>query len=315
VLVRVSGDPAIVNRPAARELIATAPSLVQRYRYLALDAGAGQQRLLRAYFDDDSVQRRMRDAGLPVWTRRPRVLLWLGGERDGRRELLNLELLPEARDAVLSRARELGMPLQLPLMDLEDQGRLTPADLWSDYRQGIALASSRYPHDAVLAGRVVENRDGGTRIDWTLIEGESASAFDSGAGSLASGLATGVEQAQRLLAARHAPMTASAPSDGTRVMVRGIDDLAGYARVLGVMGRLDPSVSRFLRVVQRDSLVFELVPPVTAETLRAALDGSGALIAEPPPIGRGLPSPQVDGMLQDGRSAVPLADYHYRLAD
>lgn len=315
VLVRVSGDAAIVSRPAAREVVAAAPSLVQRYRYLAVDAGDGTQRLLRAWFDADAVQRRMRESGLPVWTRRPRVLLWLAGERDGRRELLNLELLPEARDAVLLRSRELGMPLQLPLMDLEDQARLTPADLWAGYRQGIALASARYPHDVVLGGRVREHRDGKVSVDWTLLESETSSDFATRADGLPAGLADGVAQAQRQLASRYAPVAASVPADGTRVLVRGVDDLAAYARVLTAMSGLDPSVGRALRVAHGDNLVFELTPPVTADALRAALDGSGALIVEPPPIGPDMPPPRADGSLPERPFALPLADYHYRLAD
>ena len=46
--------------------------------------------------------------------------------------------------ALRARAAYRGMPLQLPLMDLEDQAGLTPADVWSGYQPGIRQASARY---------------------------------------------------------------------------------------------------------------------------------------------------------------------------
>lgn len=314
VLVRVSGDPGIVARPAARELVATAPSLVQNYRYVATGSADGSERLLRAQFDPVVVQRRMRELGLPVWTRRPRVLMWLARERDGQRELLNLELSPAARDAVSRRARELGLPLQLPLMDLEDQSRITPADLWSGYRQGIALASSRYPHDAVLTGRVTERRDG-ARIDWTLIDDPDETGFQTDGDGLGTSLVAGIDQVLRVLAARHAPAPSSAAVAGTRVAIRGIADIAAYGRVIDALGGFEPSVSRNLRAAVGDSLVFELTPPVADDVLRATLNASGALVAEPPPIGPGLPSAGAGDAPPTGSAGVPLADYHYRLSE
>ena len=57
--------------------------------------------------------------------------------KGGARTLLSSGNEPAARAAAVAQAQQRGMPLQLPLMDLEDQGKLTAADLWSDYRAAI----------------------------------------------------------------------------------------------------------------------------------------------------------------------------------
>ena len=125
VLARVSGNTGIAGQPAAKDLLASAPSLVQEYRYRTEGAEDKPVRYLWARFDQSAVERMMRERNLPVWVQRPRVLLWVATERTGKRVLLNLEHEPQARAAVVGRARERGMPLQLPLMDLEDQTKLT----------------------------------------------------------------------------------------------------------------------------------------------------------------------------------------------
>ncbi len=129
VLVRVSGNAGIAGQPAARELIGMAPSLVQQYRYRSADRDGETVRYLWARFDQPVVDRLMRERNLPVWASRPRVLLWIATERGGQRSLLNLDNEAEARVALQAQAQRRGLPLQLPLLDLEDQAQLTPADV------------------------------------------------------------------------------------------------------------------------------------------------------------------------------------------
>ena len=132
VLVRVSGNAAIASQPAAADVLAAAPRLVQQYRYRNEQAGGEPVRYLWARFDGAAVERMLRDRNLPVWVQRPTVLVWLANEQKGQRQLVALENRPTSRVALLDRARERGLPLQLPLMDLEDQAALTPADMWAD---------------------------------------------------------------------------------------------------------------------------------------------------------------------------------------
>ena len=173
VLVRVSGNARIGAQPAAREVLDRAPSLVEQYRYRTADQDGEVQRILWARFDRGAVERMLRERNLPVWVQRPRVLLWVATERGGRRALLNLDNLPEGRAAVLARAQQRGMPLQLPLMDLVG---LASAALSEAVRGGAArVVASQGPGLGV--GAAVRSAPGADRgeVEITVTEASSLS--------------------------------------------------------------------------------------------------------------------------------------------
>jgi hypothetical protein len=315
VLGRVSGNTGIGGQPAARDLLAAAPSLVQEYRYRTDDLDGKLVRYLWARFDQSAVERMMRERNLPVWVQRPRVLLWVATERGGKRVLLNLENEPQARVAVVDRARQVGMPLQLPLMDLEDQTKLTPADLWSDYQSGIRLASARYPHQFVLAGRLSAQRGAKWSGAWSLIGRDDSQSFQAPAQGLDDALAFAIDQAQKLLAARYAPMPGVAGSSGTLVHFADVYDLAAYGRLVALLGGLEPVSQVALRHVDQDSFLFELQVRGGQEDLARALEAGGQVVSEPPPLRR-LPYAPAAGTGTPDLAPVtvaPEADLYYRL--
>jgi len=313
VLVRVSGNAMIAGQPAARELLAAAPSLVQQYRYRTTDRDGAVVRTLWARFDQPVVERMMRERNLPVWTGRPRVLWWIATESGGQRGLLNLDNETEARDALLAGAQRRGMPLQLPLLDLEDQTQLTPADLWSDYQPAIRQASARYPHDVIVVGRLRAQTDGRWRGAWSILDARGAQGFDAPAQALPAALAFAVDQTQNLLAARYAPMPGAGGVGGTLARFSGVYDLAAYGRLVAVLEQLEPVAQLALRHVNGDSFTFEFKLRGDGQDLARALQGSGLLVPEPVPLQPLTPAPGGTG---GGPVAVePEADLYYRLAD
>jgi len=238
------------------------------------------------------------------------------GERAGQRVLLNLENEPQARAAVLIRAQQRGMPLQLPLMDLEDQGKLTPADLWSDYQPGIRLASARYPHQSVLAGRLSAQRGRKWIGAWSLIDRDGSYSFQTPAQGLDEALVFAIDQAQNLLAARYAPMPgAGASGSGTLVRFSDVYDLAAYGRLLALLDALEPISQVALRGAKQDSFLFELQLRGGEQDLARALEAGGQVVAEPGPV-RPVPIwPQAGAATADpGPSAAePEADLYFRL--
>lgn len=304
VLVRVSGNAGIAGQPGARELLDAAPSLVQQFRYRSAERDGGVVRYLWARFDQPTVERMMRERNLPVWVQRSRVLLWLATERGGQTALLNLDNEPQARAALLAQAQRRGMPLQLPLMDLEDQTQLTPADLWSDYQAGIRQASARYPHDLIVTGRLRGQADGRWSGSWSMLDPQGAQGFQVPAQGLPAALAAAVDRVQDLLAARYAPMPGAGGASVTRVGFSGVHDLAAYGRLLGLLERLEPVARLALRHAEGDRFMFEFQLRGSAQDLARALAGSGQLIAEAGPLQSPAPAP-----------VQPEADLHYRLAN
>lgn len=307
VMIRVSGNTGIAAQPAAKAVLAAAPSLVQQYRYQTASDGDEVERVLWARFEQGGVERMMREQGLPVWSQRPRVLIWLAAERGARRELLNLDNEPEARAALLARAAYRGMPVQLPLMDLEDQAQLAVADLWSDYRPGLRQASARYPHDVIVAGRL-QASGSKWRGTWSLHAGDALQTFETPAQSLPDALGFAADQVQNLLAARLAPMTGADGGAGTLVRVADVRDLPAYARLIGYLQGLSVVSTIALREARDDTVTIEVRLRGSEDDLRRALDVGSEVVAEP----GGAPLPVRPAAA--GAAVAPRpADLYYRL--
>lgn len=284
VLVKVSGSTEVGGHPGAAAVLARPGSLVQQYRYRLDSAGESPQRYLWAKFDKVALDRLLRESGIPLWgSRRPRLLVWLAVEQGGRRSLLNLEGDMTAREAMQQRAAARGLPLQLPLMDLQDQAALNAADLWADYEAALREASRRYPHDVILTGRLRAS-DGHWQSDWTLWEADRQQTFDTAALPWPVVLQAGIDGAQNRLAARYVPATQG--DDGPeplRVSFSGIDSLAAYGRLMQILGQHE-SISRIkLRQVEGDRVLTELWVRGGRGALSRGLSLGGELQSQPVP--------------------------------
>jgi hypothetical protein len=285
VLVRLSGSVDVGGNPAVGPLLEGAPSLVQQFRYRVDEAASAAQgtpaaRYLWVRFDKASLDRAMRESGIPLWgARRPRVLLWLASESKGVRRLVSLENETSTRDILLARARERGMPLQLPLVDLLDQSALSAADLWAGYEAAIREASKRYPHDVILTGRL---RDLGGRWEarWTLLDRDNTESFEARGNTRAAALLSGIDTVQDKLVARYAPTSGGDGSGITRVRFRGIDSVAAYGRLITIVGGQEDITRVNVRGVQGDDLYLDLWARGGPNALTRMLSLGGELFLE-----------------------------------
>ncbi len=316
VLVRLGGSRSVTTQPGARAMLEQAPSLVQQFKFRlqdkpgdAEDEPAGGQYFLWAKFDKRVVDRLMRQHGLAVWGRqRPRVLLWLAVEKQARRHMFSLESDDGARRAVLAEAFARGMPLQLPLMDLEDQSRLTAADLWSDYQDGIRSASARYPHDVVLSGRLRALGDGRWQGRWGLQGAQGSESFETGSLPWYQALVAGISRAQDELATRYGPVSGDDSAERVRVLFTEVVSLAGYGRLMAIL-RSQEAVTRLaLRQVGDDRYLIDLWVRGGREALARSLELAAQLepgVAEDSSsLPAGLPALPYPPSTQGGQAAL-----------
>ena len=287
VLVRLSGRKDVGGNPAVENLLERAPSLVQQFRYRLDDpvAAVGKdtpQRYLWARFDESGLGRMMRSAGIPVWrSNRPRVLIWLAEERNGQRQLLNLDNSPVLRQGLLAEADKRGMPLQLPLMDLLDQSALSAADLWAGYEAAIREASNRYPHDVILTGRL-RNLGGRWEAQWTLWDRNGTEEFSMRTLDLGEALVSGIDPAQDSLAARYAPVGSGDGPGRIRVRFNGIDSLPAYGRLMQIIREQDSITRVDVRGSNADALYLDLWVRGGESALVRVLSLGGEIFQVPP---------------------------------
>lgn len=301
VLVKVTGSREIPSLNSLRGELAKASSYVQQYRYQNDPQAepAATTRLLAVSFDKIAVDRVLRDRGLPVWGRsRPRVLAWVGVERDGRRELLLPEFNPKLIKMLRTEAKRRGLPLILPMMDLEDQSALSATDLWGNFAGPVVEASSRYPHDAVLT--LTLKPDGGQRWSgrWMLLDGEQQKNGQLSAKSLAVVLQNTMDATADDLAARYAPSGGT----GAEQLVMQVDAVRGFADLLRLQQFLDAQEtlqSYQVRAIQGERVIVTLSLRGGLQSFSQAMNLSGILV---PDTGAGLVS---------GATTAPGADPAY----
>lgn len=163
VVVRLTGREDAVAAIAEAGLPARAERFVREYRY----ESDGAETQLAVRFDGAALREALVRAGIPVWQRdRPPVLVWLAVDGADGRFLVGDEE-PVTREALRESMAERGVPLLFPLLDLEDQQRLSISDVAGGFTGPILEASERYGAAVVLSGSV--RADGNlSRGRWTL---------------------------------------------------------------------------------------------------------------------------------------------------
>jgi hypothetical protein len=240
VVVKLSGQRQVLDRPEVTSLLDAAANLVEEYRYHRLPAAAAAadaaaapegaiplppvppELTLEVRFAAPTLDEELRRIGVPRWPaeRRP-VLLWLGGTDQERSALA-----PLARAALEVR----GVPVLEPLWDLQDTQALAAPAL--DPAR-VAEASRRYE-----------------AAHWLLLEPQIAADAVRGSWRLGGiATATGNEVAEELRAWVEAAVNAAVdalasgqaylPSGQTSVAELGIDGIATYDAYRAAIDALD----------------------------------------------------------------------------
>lgn len=232
--IRLSGDRTIAERSEVQSLVDAASRYVQQYQYVtqpAQDSAAAPELSLSVMFDGTAVAGALRAAGLPVWGHeRPELLAWIAVDENGRRRLLAAGEESNLRHSVDQVARQRGLVLLLPLLDLEEQSRVRVSDVWGGFVEDLRDASARYGAQGILLGRIMRDGDG-WRGRWLLDYASLSTSWVTQGDTLDAALREGLEQLADRQATRMAVQGGSALAASQSIIVTGIDGLDSYARV------------------------------------------------------------------------------------
>jgi len=240
VLARVIGARSIEPYAGLDSLLDTASRYVQRFEYGESRADERRPYLLRVTFDGAALERAVSERGLPVWGRdRPGVLVWLAVTERGNRYLVGGDGSSPARRALDAVAAQRGLPLLYPLLDVEDQSRVTFADITGGFHETVHEASRRYRPEATLIAQVAP-LSGGWEARWTLAEGAQPSTWTSRGASMEAALAEGLHELGDTLARRTATDRFAEMAQGILVNVRDVRTHAELNRVVDYLQGLSP---------------------------------------------------------------------------
>ncbi|BAZ93444.1 hypothetical protein TspCOW1_16170 [Thiohalobacter sp. COW1] len=280
LLVRVTGERDAARLVGIEPLLAQPEQYVQQFRYLDAAPAADAALELNVHFDGTAVERVLRANGLPVWGReRPPLLLWLAVGGDQRR-LIGADSDHPLYAAAMGVARERGLTLLFPLLDLEDQARVGYADVWGGFEETVLAASQRYRSQLVLQGRLQAGA-GGWRGRWTLHMGRDRLDWDSVGDTAAAALAQGLHLAADRLALRLAVRALGTAEQVERIRIRGVATLEDYARTLDYLAQLTPVRDVEVLAVDGDAIDLLLALDGDRQTLERLLDIGRVLTRDP----------------------------------
>lgn len=229
LLSRVTGRLDAALEPALADLLQNAGDFV-------VQIGAVDIETLLVTFDERAIKAALVALNQPIWgPERPLTLLWLAIDAgQGERGILSageaftdmspefLELQARFREELTTVAEERGLPLSLPLMDLQDMSALSFIDIWGGFTQQVDQASIRYGADAVLSGsaRVTGS---GVRIQWRLLKDGNQFALNG------TSMRDGLDRVADFYAAEFSTFGGI---NATLITVLGVETLDDYGRVM-----------------------------------------------------------------------------------
>lgn len=170
VLVKVSGNPDIINNTIIREAIEKPENFVEEFNYTTLKR-RDTPYLVHIRYDASGINRLLKKAEVPFWgANRPLILVWLALSRQNK----SLEIIGnENPDALLSlmkhKSKKFGLPLIFPVMDIADVSLIMPSDVKEMAVPLLKEAGRRYAANAYLVGYVNETEESVYQSEWELV--------------------------------------------------------------------------------------------------------------------------------------------------
>ncbi len=273
VLTRVSGTVELDRFPQAAEALAAAASHIEQFQYEQVrKPGTPPAEHLVMTFSATAIERILRTAGLPYWPiQRPDTLVWLVEEdaAEGKR-LVNDRNSPVLQ-GLIETARQRGLPLALPLLDLDDQLAINAELVWNLDEQPILSASERYGADTVLVGRFSESAMGTWSTTWQFFHRGSGGNYDLRGEDAFSLGRQALAPVADFLAGLYALRSRPEGAERLVVQVAPVDSFGAYRKALDYLQKLAVVTSLNLLAVTDQSLLLSLQLNGTLEQLENTL--------------------------------------------
>lgn len=276
VLTRVSGKPEVVKHPTVASAIKNPNRFVQQYAYHGDN--------LEAVFNPGLVQKLLSDAQFPIWSQnRPELVLWLAMENGKDRRLVGIETDPQIVALIERSANLRGLPVVVPLMDIEDMSKVTVTDIASQFPSALEQASERYRYDGLLVGymRTRDEDSNNWQTEWKLIiDGQSHTWQSDGLG-INQAIQTGIDGVVDKLASLYAVTPSKTSGQAILLRVDDIFSVTDYAKAMAYLKNLSHVQDVYVHQVEAGRTVFKVIPKHEngLEAITSSMDLSSEMVA------------------------------------
>lgn len=270
LMVTLSGNPAIMTIPAMQNTLSHASRYLSSYSYKQ------EQEKLYLYmaFDQRALKRVLQKTGQPVWNAaRPKtlVIFVLPQHNGGFQRLANGDDTPIAQSLQRIAAQH-GLPITLPLLDIEDQLALSehPADGLSP--EEIHHLVARYHLQHIVLGLLTRTEDEvSLHVDWKFWSRGTMTEWTTKGADIETLLTKGFDHLLELFASHYSVVKKEKLQNAFLLNITGVRDLQGYLRVMHALRHLTPVSDVAVKNMAMDHLLFEVRVTGNEEALRNAL--------------------------------------------
>lgn len=230
VVVRASGQRNALVNPLISQQRKRLKDYVGQYGYIEADG----KRWLEVTFNQEAMERLLRQANLPVWgSLRPLTLVWLVQEENFKRELVTDSAFILEQAQVSQIMQERGVPMLLPLLDLDDITAVDQADVWGLFLEPVLQASARYEADQVVLAKLYQLDGEEYQLSWHFYPlssepDKTPNAWTQGEikGKLPKVVAEWWHQMSDALGERFATRASNAQADHVAIAIYNLTDLS-----------------------------------------------------------------------------------------
>jgi len=272
VLIKASGSESTLELEPVREALQKSRDYVQQY-FFTHAKEAPEVLFLQVEFYRQRINELITRAGAPLWTvNRPQTLVWLVLDDGVARHFLNRDMASDQIEVLQQVFDERGLPLRLPLYDLQDAATLSPEQAWRLDVGALQLASKRYGHEDVLAGRL--SRLSGDRWlgEWLYLSDLAKVSREVSANDVQTMLRAGASMVAEELSSRYAMSVQHDREGAMAVEVSGVRNFRDYARIMQYLEGIEVVQYANVTHVLGDIIRLELEAQVGLEQLRAVIE-------------------------------------------
>lgn len=273
VLVKVGGSNKALTHPGLERPLKNSARYVQQFRYLVRqDENAEEfdngQLFLKVVFNQDLVEKLMRENDIPVWGKeRPSTLLLISYDVNKNVSLVSSDTTSALVDDLDSLAQRHGLPVLFPLLDLEDRIILGVKDVIETNETNIDALAARYAPDAVLSGQLVGRAGKGWRGEWQAKFADRIFRWQYQGASREQVLDQVISRLAQTLASEYALESYQAFDQEVLFSVDQINAVTDQIKVLSYLQSLDAIEAARLVLIEGDMVTYRVKLRNTADDL------------------------------------------------
>ena len=245
VIVKVSGSDEVLAMSELERPLQNSSRYVLQFRYInkkdetteAFEAG---QLFLRTVFNQDLLEKLLRENGIPIWGKeRPSTLLLISYDVNKSMSLISGDTTPELIEAFDQVAAHKGLPVLFPLLDLEDRLILGVEDIVRLNETNIQALADRYAPDAILVGQFSGKLGKGWQGNWQLRFGDRMLNWSFNGQNREEVMQQAIGQLAKTLATEYALQSFANVHEDILLKVDEVSGAGDYQRVLSYLQKLD----------------------------------------------------------------------------